>query len=108
MRTRQIYYSPLFTQDFAEAYAWYGDAAAGGVGNRFLDAVDVTVKLLATEPGVGRKVKARSAKLKNLQCFRVTPPFDSYLIFYRCVEETVFVERILHGAQNLPTVLKKR
>lgn len=108
MKTRQILYSPLFIQDFEDAYAWYGDASAGGVGDRFLDAVDVTVKLLATEPGVGRKVKARSAKLENLRCFRVTHPFDSYLIFYRCVEDEVFVDRVLHGARDLPKVLKKR
>ncbi len=108
MKVRPLDYSPFFTQDFEEAYAWYGDAAAGGVGDRFLDAVDVTVRLLATEPGVGRKITFRSVKLKNLQCFRVAPPFDSYLIFYRCVEDEIFVERVLHGARDLPKVLKKR
>ena len=108
MKARTIHYSPLFTQDFEEAYAWYGDASAGGVGDRFLDDLDTTVRMIATEPGVGRKMRARSAKLENLRCFRVTPPLDRYLIFYRCVEDELFMERVLHGARDLPKVLKIR
>lgn len=108
MKARLIHYSPLFIQDFEEAYAWYGDASSGGVGDRFMDAVDVTVRLIATEPGVGRRLNTRLAKLKKLQCFRVAPPFDSYLVFYRCVEDEVFMERVLHGARDLPEVLKKQ
>jgi toxin ParE1/3/4 len=37
-----------------------------------------------------------------LHSFRVEPPFNVHLIFYRVVDDALFAERLMHGARDLP------
>lgn len=67
------------------------DAAAA---DRLTDRFTTTIDLLATQPRLGRSV---DHLLPGLRSF----PVGDYLIFYRPMEESVFVVRIIHGARNI-------
>jgi plasmid stabilization system protein ParE len=40
--------------------------------------------------------------LEGIRSYRVNPPFNKHLIFYRHNANKLFAERVLHGACDLP------
>jgi toxin ParE1/3/4 len=97
-----LHRSDDFNQDFDIQYRWYLNKGGSELADRYLDAVLATLNALVLQPGLGRVRNFKSATLRGLRSFRVMPPFDSHLIFYRHVEFDVFAERIMHGARDLP------
>jgi len=91
-----------FNGDFDLQYRWYLENANPTVAARYLDAVWATLKLLATQPELGRRRKFRNASLHNLRSFRVVSPYEVHLIFYRHSATELSVERLMHGARHLP------
>jgi len=91
-----------FMADFELCFRWYAQEAAWAVAMAYLEAIDETLGLLASQPGLGRVRRFKDARLRGIRPFRVTPPFDSHLIFYRHGPTTLIAERILHGARDLP------
>jgi toxin ParE1/3/4 len=75
------------------------------VAERYLDAVWSTLRLLASQPELGRLGKFRQPALKNLRSFRVVSPFQVHLVFYRHDSVELSVERVMHGARDLPSRL---
>jgi toxin ParE1/3/4 len=61
----------------------------------FLQKMENKLKILAENPGVGRK---RDELLPNLRSF----PVGSYLIFYYSINKGIEVVRVLHGARDIP------
>ena len=45
-------------------------------------------------------------RLQALRVWRISG-FDSYVIFYRVVEETVFIERVWHGSRDIDRLLEE-
>jgi plasmid stabilization system protein ParE len=68
---------------------------------RFSDAVDETIIRLGKQPEIGRVRKFRNPILRDLRSFRLTPPFQNFLIFYRLNENVLTAWRLMHGARNL-------
>src|SRR5688500_235547 len=89
-----------FLHDLESQYRWYAINASPHIGVRYLDAVDQTLQKLAKQPDLGRVRHFRHPDLHGLRSFRVEPPFDRHLIFYRYDEQFLDILRVMHGARN--------
>jgi toxin ParE1/3/4 len=59
-----------------------------------IDHIESTLKIIASGPGMGRKVEELA---QNLRSF----PMGSYLIFYRPIEDGIELIRVLHSARDI-------
>ena len=78
----------------------YGDYIAErnlSAAERFADAVDTTIQWLLQNPELGEKL--RSDPTGQIR-YRTIAGFRNYLIFYRCVDTTLEIVRILHSARD--------
>jgi toxin ParE1/3/4 len=97
-----LHRSADFNADFDQQYRWYLGEAGEEVAERFLTGVLTTLRSLTEFPDLGRRRKFRHPALRDLRSFRVNPPFDKILIFYRITNDTLEVWRLMHGARDLP------
>jgi toxin ParE1/3/4 len=91
-----------FNTDFDQQYRWYLSEADEEVAERFFEALENTLQILLTQPELGHRRKFRRSALSNLRSFRVEPPFDKLLIFYRYNDAELSAERLMHGSRDLP------
>jgi toxin ParE1/3/4 len=92
----------FFVSDFEKQFEWYARQAGWGIAEKFLSAVDDTIRLLSERPALGRSRNFRHKNLKGIRSYRVNPPFDRHLIFYRHDASWLSIERLIHGARDLP------
>jgi len=90
-----------FNADFDAQYRWYFEHADEGFAGRFLEAVEASLNLLATQPALGAPRKFRHPKLAGLRSFRVQPPFNRILIFYQIVRDEINAWRLMDGSRDL-------
>ncbi len=72
---------------------------------RFLDAAHAEFKRLAEMPGMGRRREVSAPGLQGLRSWRIKG-FEKWLIFYRPIEAGIEVVRVLHGAQDVESILE--
>ena len=94
--------SNWFIGDLEHYAAWYTGEASWEVAEHYLRAVSATLARLANMPGMGHLARFSVPALHGLRCFPVEKPFEKHLIFYRHDASTLYVERVVHGARNLP------
>jgi plasmid stabilization system protein ParE len=97
-----LHRSEDFKSDFDLQYRWYLEHANELVAERYLDAVLATLRLLATQPELGRRRKFRHPALRDLRSFRVVSPFEVHLLFYRRSATELSAERLMYGGRDLP------
>jgi len=100
-----LHRSEDFSRDFDLQYRYYLDRAGEEVAERFLEAVLATLRVLVSQPEApeaGPRRKFKHPLLVDLRSFRVGHPFEAHLIFYRYTGAELFVERLMHGARDLP------
>lgn len=100
--TLSLHRAGVFVRDFELQSRWYVSEAGEEVAQRYLEALDATLQLLRVHPGLGRKRSFRHPLLRGIRSFRVSPPFDRHLIFYRFDRSTLYAERVIHGMRDLP------
>jgi len=93
---------PRADSDLEQQYDWYLERAGLEIAERYLNAFDVTIVMLASRPGLGRLRKFRDARLAGIQVFPFKMPFDKHLVFYRVNSTTLSIVRVMHGARDLP------
>jgi len=71
---------------------------------RFLDAVERTVKRLLRFPESAGVFESENPELADVRATLVRG-FKKYLLFYRVRHSSIAIERVLHGARDLPTIL---
>jgi toxin ParE1/3/4 len=98
----QIRRSDWLIGDLEHYAAWYQSEASWEVAQRYLRAVSTTLARLADMPGLGRPARFSAPLLRDLRLYPVERPFEKHLIFYRHDGATLFVERSVHGARDLP------
>jgi len=91
-----------FNRDFDLQYQWYLEQAGEAVAERYLEAVLATLRLLASQPDLGRPRKFRHPILGGIRSLRLASPFGVHLIFYRHSSVELSAERLMHGARDLP------
>ena len=90
-----------FNADFDAQYRWYFEHAGEEVAGRFLQAVEASLNLLATQPELGVTRRFSHPKLAGLRSFRVQPPFNRMLIFYQIAHNEVNAWRLMDGTRDL-------
>jgi plasmid stabilization system protein ParE len=100
--TLAVEYSPLFEADLWLQLAWYAEQGGFELAEQFTAAVELTVQGLRRTPGLGRTAFPNDPELLHLQSFLVQAPFGWHRIFYRTTASTLFLERLMHGARDLP------
>lgn len=70
---------------------------------RILDRIIGSLRRLENFPQSGAPLLERSLKKFN---FRMVP-IDPYIVFYRFIDDRVYIYRILHGARDYRLLLKE-
>jgi len=99
--TGKLHKGSLFLADYAEIVAGLCDVNPDA-GERFCDAVERALNLLAEYPQAGTKAGFRHAPQVRKW---VIQPFPNYLLFYEDRPDGVLVIRLLHGARDLPPLV---
>jgi len=94
--------SDWFIADLEHYASWYEREASWEVAQRYLRAVSTTLARLSDVPGLGRPARFSVPVLQDLRIYPAERPFEKHLIFYRHDEATLYVERAIHGARDLP------
>ena len=97
-----LYRAEVFNADFNQQYCWYLAAAGEDLAGCFVTAVENALQLLLTQPDMGQRRNFRHPALAGIRSLRVEPPFQKNLIFYRHTASELSVERLMHGARDLP------
>lgn len=100
--SEEFYRTPHFTADVQKQFSWYWDRAGEEVAWRFERAVEQTLHQLALQPGLGRRRRFRNLALQGLRSFRVEPPFNKLILFYRTEGGVAQAVRLIHGSRDLP------
>jgi len=74
------------------------------IADRFIDASEMAFEKLAQMPLKGKPQSFQSPKLKDVRRWFI-PGFDKYLIFYRPIKGGIELLRVLHGMQDVDTVM---
>jgi toxin ParE1/3/4 len=69
---------------------------------KLLNAINDTILLLSEFPGIGPMRPELGTAIRSFPVAKYT----DYLIFYRRIDGGIEVIRVLHGAQNLPPLLR--
>lgn len=88
--------------DLAFQYRWYAKQAGVEIAERYLAAFDAEIHRLCEQPGIGRARYFRIPELAGMRSKSLPHPFDAHLIFYRADGNLLSIERVLHGARDLP------
>jgi plasmid stabilization system protein ParE len=91
-----------FEADVANRFRWYLEEAGETVAQRFKTAVDETLDYLSLHPELGRRRRFRHPRLADLRSFRVKPPFNKVIAFYRVTDTYLEAWRLMHGSRDLP------
>jgi toxin ParE1/3/4 len=102
--SRAIIRLPRAESDLIGCYAYLGEEASAQTADRFLNAVDKTLTLIAKSPGIGTPHQTNKPQLAGLRSFPVSK-FKRYLLFYQAFDDRIELVRVLHGARDIRTVL---
>ena len=92
-------------RDLVAQWVWYAENASIEVADRFLRAVDDTLKLLSLQPESGREILFRKPELQGMRRFPVSDGFEKILLFYFPLQNGVDLVRVIHGSRDLEQLL---
>jgi toxin ParE1/3/4 len=64
---------------------------------RFLDSIDETAHLIATQPEMGRKREELAPRLRSF-------PVGPFVLFYRPTKSGIEIARVLRGSRDIPSI----
>lgn len=91
----------LFLADYAGIVRELGGANPDAA-DRFCNAIERALALLAAHPQIGARAGFRHAPSVRKW---VVQPFRNYLLFYEARPEGIVLIRLLHGARDLPPMI---
>jgi len=91
-------------QDLKRILTYFLDQNEPGVGSRFADAFDETLKSIADNPELGIPWDSEEKRLENVRV-KLVQGFEKYLVFYRVLRDGVHILRIFHGHQDIENIL---
>jgi len=86
------------TADIAEI-GFYFAQRDRNVESRFYQAVDKTVRTLASSPKLGERCQFFNPLTKGMRVWQIYD-FSNYLLFYRVQDGTLQILRVIHGARD--------
>jgi toxin ParE1/3/4 len=88
-------------RDLIAQWVWYAENASIEVADRFLDATEKTLDLVATQPESGVTCLFRKVELQEMRRVPVADGFESILLFYFPLEDGIDLIRVVHGSRDL-------
>ena len=104
--SREVSLSLRAEQDITLQYRWYLKNADSDIAEAYLQAVHETILRIAEWPSIGCPRRFRAPELSGIRSIPVKKPFGCHLLFY-LQSETLRIERIMHGARDLPKRLRE-
>jgi len=101
--TRRIIITPRADQDIDHLFTYIAQNNLD-TAIRFFDSARMTFAQLARTPGMGNICEVKNPRLQGLRKW-VVKGFEKHLIFYCYSDEYIEVLRVLHGMQDIPTIL---
>jgi plasmid stabilization system protein ParE len=89
-------------RDLEKQYNWYGKHADADVAERYKLAFDASVEALISHPELGTAKYYTAARLSGMRSYACRDPFEKHMIFYRADASELSIERVMHGARDLP------
>lgn len=90
-----------FIADYEVRFDYYTCEAWEEVAWEFEQAVIATLASLSIHPELGRRRRFRHPRLAGLRSFRIEPPFNKVLLFYRVTETHLEAWCLMHGSRDL-------
>ena len=91
--------------DLVAQWLWYAEHGSVEVADRFLSAVEGTLRLLAAQPESGSPFLARNPGLQGMRSHPVSSGFETILLFYFPLPNGVELVRVVHGNRDLEQLL---
>ena len=101
---RAVVKRPRAEADLIAGYAYLGEHASARTADRFLAAVEKTLGLIASSPGIGTPHATNNPHLAGLRTFPVTK-FKRFILFYQAFDDRIELVRVLHGARDIRRIL---
>lgn len=96
---------PEAERDLDQQATYLTDEGSIETALRFVDAVEATLFMIASHPGLGCSRRYRNPELAGIRMFPVTD-FPKYLVFYRTVSCSIEVVRLLHGSRDIEKLFR--
>ncbi len=94
-------------RDLIAQWVWYAETASIEIADRFLDAADSTLALLATQPDRGTSFVVSNIELQGMRRVSVSDGFEKILLFYFPLQDGVDLVRVVHGSRELTSLLNE-
>lgn len=94
--------SDVFISDIERQYEWYALHASLDIAERYLEAIQATIRLIEMHPQVGPVGAFIHPRLTSWRFFVVFRPFNRHVLFYEINEGRVIMRRAMHGHRDLP------
>lgn len=95
-------------RDLIAQWVWYAEDAGIQTADRFLQAVEQTLGVLATQPEIGSPVFTRKAEVQGMRRFPVSGGFEKILLFYFPLSDGIDLVRVVHGHRDLERLFAER
>ncbi len=105
MSGRRILLRPAAERDLERQAQYIAGSSGVEAAQRFYRAAEQTCRLLAGQPGIGRRISYRNPLLAETRMFRVKG-FTQHLIFYRPIRNGVEIIRVIHGARDIESLFE--
>jgi toxin ParE1/3/4 len=102
--SRAVIKLPQAEADLIGCYAYLGENATIETADRFLDAAERTLAILAKSPGIGAGYKSAKRELSGIRSLPVSK-FKKYVLFYNTFDDRSELVRVLHGARDIRRIL---
>lgn len=100
---KSVVLSSQALRDIEDAVDHYLVEADIAVAQRFIDAVETALDLIAREPGIGSPRYAHELQIPGLRSWGLRD--FPQLLFYLVTADAIDVVRLLHGARDIPAWL---
>ena len=90
-------------QDLVDIYT-YIHGRSPGAAEKVLHSIEANIRSLSDSPGIGRYWASSDPRFQGVR-IAVVRPYRNYLIFFRLVDDTVEIYRVVHGARELEPLM---
>jgi toxin ParE1/3/4 len=101
-----VTFRPRAEQDLNDIEEELAKRYSPQVATKFIQAANETWDLLENMPEVGAPRRYRNRKLLGLRMWPMRR-FEKYLVFYRALERSVDVVRVLHSSRDIRRILEE-
>lgn len=102
MQKNKVVYSPEAMNDLDEIWEYiYSETLDKQISNRMINKILDAVDTLKDFSDVGAKLSG----ITDIKCDYRFLVVEKYLVFYRTIEQTVYIDRVLSSRQNYLKIL---